>query len=98
MTEQDFKVNANGFTALEPRDGYRKDNSLWFGKCSECGEGIHNSRLVGKWEHTIYTYKKFYSQENFERGVYNQAKSYSVDYCPTKENKLVECVVEVVTI
>ena len=95
MSETDFLVNANGFTVLEPRDGYRKDNSLWFGKCSECGEGVSNSRHNNVWKHTVFTYKKYYSQDNFERGVYNQASSYQVDYCPTKEGKLVECVVEV---
>jgi hypothetical protein len=95
MTEQDFKVNANGFTALNAHDGYRKDNTLWFAECSECGDHISNSRHDNFWAHTVYTFKKFYSQENFERGVYNQASSYQVDYCPKVEGKVVECVVEV---
>jgi hypothetical protein len=32
----------NGFTALNPADGYRKDNRLWFGNCSVCGERVTN--------------------------------------------------------
>jgi len=92
MTDQDFQVNANGFVALEPRDGFRKDNSLWFAKCSECGEGIHNSRLVGKWEHTIYIERGWFSIEAYEQNQHpNTTRSYSVDYCPKVTGEVVEC-------
>lgn len=74
---------ANGFTALNCEDGFRKDNRLWFGECSECGERIHNSHLDGVWKHTIYLEKGFYSKENFDKGFpYNFASSRDVDYCP----------------
>lgn len=85
---------ANGFTALNCEDGYRKDNRLWFGECSECGQRIHNSHLVGKWEHTIYTEKGFYSKEAFELGLfYNFASSKDVDYCPKVQGEEINTIV-----
>lgn len=92
MTEQDFKVEANGFTALNPQDGHRKDNSLWFADCSECGERITNSRLTGVWEHTSYLLKGFHSQHDLESGNrYFHATSRQVDYCPQSTGKIDEC-------
>jgi hypothetical protein len=74
---------ANGFTALNCEDGFRKDNRLWFGECSECGERITNSALDGVWKHTIYLEKGFYSKEEFDRdGIYNFGRSKQTDYCP----------------
>jgi hypothetical protein len=75
--EQDFQVNANGFTVLNAEDGYRKDNRLWFGECSECGERITNSALKGIWEHEIVIEEKRY-----ENGAIAYRSSRKVDYCP----------------
>ena len=62
----------NGFTVLNPADGIRKDNRLWFGTCSVCGESVTNSALTGKgWEHTVYLVNEP-----------NHKVSKSVDYCP----------------
>ena len=46
----------NGFTVINPEDGYRKDNSLWFGECSECGERVVSSLMSAKnvgWTHSV---------------------------------------------
>lgn len=74
---QDFKVNANGFTVLNARDGFRKDNSLWFGECSVCGETVSNSRLSGVWEHQVILEEKL-----FEDGRVFMRKTRQIDYCP----------------
>ena len=42
----------SNFTVLNPEDGYRKDNSLWFGECSVCGERVSNSKHSNKWMHS----------------------------------------------
>lgn len=80
---------ANGFTALNCEDGFRKDNRLWFGECSECGERITNSALKGVWEHTIYFERGWFSnQEWFEKRIMpNYSSSKNVDYCPKVEGK-----------
>lgn len=70
--EQDFKINANGFTALNAHDGYRKDNRLWFGECSVCGERITNSALTGIWEHQLILEQNGLS-----------TRSRQIDYCPS---------------
>ena len=78
VTKENFKqIRVEGigsnFKVLNPEDGYRKDNRLWFGTCSECGDSVTNSSLTGKgWEHsvvvdTIGTTGKVYR---------------SLDYCP----------------
>ena len=42
------------FTVLNPEDGYRKDNRLWFGHCSECGERVTSSSIDGiLWKHSV---------------------------------------------
>jgi hypothetical protein len=85
---------ANGFTALNCEDGFRKDNRLWFGECSECGERITNSHFDGVWKHTVYSEKGFYSKEKFDEGIfYNQSTSRQVDYCPKVEGKEVAPIV-----
>ena len=61
----------NGFTVLNPADGYRKDNTLWFGNCANCGEKITNSSLKGIWEHKLI--EKFDGHEKWT----------SIDYCPS---------------
>lgn len=73
-SKNDWAVNANGFVVLNPRDGYRKDNRLWFGECSECGESVTNSALKGIWVHTIILERDGLS-----------TKSKDVDYCPSNQ-------------
>jgi hypothetical protein len=60
-----------GFSVLNPADGYRKDNRLWFGNCSVCNERVTHSNLVGIWEHT----------EILEQAK-NYTKSRQIDFCP----------------
>lgn len=65
---------ANGFTAINCEDGFKKDNRLWFGECSVCGERITNSALKGIWEHTVIL-----EQDGLS------TKSKTVDYCPKNQ-------------
>jgi hypothetical protein len=70
----------NGFSVINPADGFRKDNRLWFGTCSECGESVTNSSLTGKgWEHNLILEQKFH-----ESGTIAYQSSRNVDYCPSK--------------
>ncbi len=65
----------NGFSVINPHDGFRKDNRLWFGNCSECGELVTNSALTGKgWEHNLIT--------GYIGSTGTSSKN--VDYCPSK--------------
>lgn len=89
---KDFQVNANGFIALNPRDGFRQDNKLWFAQCSECGETITNSAFDGFWTHRVYSEKGYYSKESLEKDLIpNFSSSRSVDYCPKVANIITEC-------
>ena len=81
------------FQVLNPADGYRKDNSLWFGNCSECGERVAHSFHTRAWSHTIYEYQEWYSKSAFESGMpANHSKSRQVDYCPKARGEVVDCV------
>ena len=76
--ETDFQTTTNkGFSVLEARDGYRKDNTLWFGICSVCGDRVTNSALKGEWEHTLILEQKFW-----EDGRVMMTSSKQIDYCP----------------
>ena len=82
VTKENFKQIrsegiGNGFTVLNPEDGSRKDNRLWFGMCSECGEIVTNSNLNGIWKHEIVLEEKRYPS-----GVIAYRSSKQVDYCP----------------
>ena len=84
----------SNFSVLNPADGFRQDNTLWFGTCSECGERVSQSLHHDYWSHTIYTEKGYFSKDSWERGVYhNYATSKSSDYCPTAKGEVVPCVV-----
>ena len=61
----------NGFTVLNPHDGFRKDNTLWFGTCNTCGESVTQSHFDKTWNHTVYLVKEA-----------NHSVSRQVDYCP----------------
>ena len=64
------------FDVLSPEDGYRKDNRLWFGTCTQCGERVTSSFVDGVvWKHTAILPSKFGGE-----------LSKSIDYCP--ENPL----------
>jgi hypothetical protein len=69
----------NGFSVLNPADGYRKDNRLWFGECSVCGERVTNSSLTGNgWEHNLILEQTFHAD-----GVSPlMTRSKRIDYCP----------------
>lgn len=79
-SKNDWAVNANGFTVLNPADGFRKDNRLWFGECSVCGERVHNSALKGIWEHTLIL-----EQTKNADGFVTYQKSRDIDYCPSNQ-------------
>jgi hypothetical protein len=91
MNKVEKVQEANGFTALNCEDGYRKDNRLWFGECSECGERITNSALKGVWVHTVYSERGWFSnQEWFEMRIMpNYSSSKDVDYCPKSTGQYV---------
>lgn len=72
----------NGFTALEPHDGFRKDNSVWFGVCSECGETVSNSWREGVWVHTVYTSRTYYPN-----GLPASSTSHQANYCPKQRGE-----------
>ena len=83
VTKENFQsIRENGigynFTVLNPADGYRKNNQLWFGTCSECGDTVTNSAVMGwGWEHKIVTV-----DEILPSGT-RHTSSRSVTYCPT---------------
>ncbi len=87
ITKENFqeireKGIGNGFTVLNPADGFRKNNQLWFGTCSECGERVTNSAVMGwGWEHKIVLV-----DEILPSGT-RHTSSRSVNYCPTVERK-----------
>jgi hypothetical protein len=63
----------NGFTVLNPADGFRKDNTLWFGNCANCGERVTQSRFDKFWSHTVPA-----------KGISGDwTATRSVDYCPS---------------
>lgn len=72
----------NGFTALDPHDGFRRDDTLWFGTCSECGEIVTNSWREGIWKHTIYTNKTYHAS-----GALLSSTSHEADYCPKQRGE-----------
>jgi hypothetical protein len=61
MNIMEIRKNGIGsnFSVINPEDGYRKDNRLWFGTCSECGESVTNSSLKGSWVHSIHSLTEY---------------------------------------
>jgi hypothetical protein len=76
----------NGFKVLVPTDGFRNDQTLWFGTCGECGESVNNSWRDGLWVHTVWVQRRFYANGNFAGG-----QSHGVDYCPTERGDKTAC-------
>lgn len=72
----------NGFAVLNPEDGFRRDNTLWFGTCSECGESVSNSWRDGVWEHAIRTNQTYHK----DGSLLSQSTRF-VDYCPTQRGE-----------
>lgn len=68
----------NGFSVLEPADGFRRDGSLWFGTCSVCGERVTNSLRDGVWSHRVAT-----GDTRDSDGFILGTASVLVGYCPT---------------
>ena len=97
ITKENFQsVRENGigsnFSVINPADGFRKDNRLWFGTCSVCNESVTNSAVSGRgWEHTIYLEKGYFSKDNYLKGTTNMASSKSVTYCPTAKGETHPC-------
>jgi hypothetical protein len=76
--ETDFQTTTDkGFNVLEARDGYRNDNSLWFGICSVCGDRVTNSALKGEWEHELILNIEYHTD-----GTIFTKTSRQIDYCP----------------
>lgn len=70
----------SNFTVINPHDGYRKDNRLWFGECATCGESVSSSSMSAKnvgWTHEIRTNVKYHASGNVL-----SYSSRAIDYCP----------------
>lgn len=62
----------SNFTVSNASDGYRKDNSVWFGTCDTCGEQVSSSVMSTGWTHSVVV-----------RLIGTTGKEIkSVDYCP----------------
>lgn len=58
LREQNFKTIrekglGSNFDVLDPKDSGRKDNIVWVGTCSKCGERVFNRKDKGLWEHEV---------------------------------------------
>lgn len=74
VREQGLGLN---FRVLNPEDGFRKDNTLWFGECDTCGERVSNSLHDKFWAHTAVLEVKYHTS-----GHILSQKSIQIDYCP----------------
>lgn len=63
----------SNFEVINPEDGRRKDNRVWFGTCSVCQDRVSNSITRNVWEHTVTTQ------------VDGRDKLKWIDYCPEAE-------------
>lgn len=79
----------NFFRVLDPHDGFRNNDQLWFGKCDHCKETVTNSHLDGIWKHTVYTELEYWGDNKRP----NSTTSHQVNYCPKLEGKVVEPVI-----
>lgn len=60
VTDEMTRLRTGGigsnFTVVDPADGYRKNDQLWFGTCGTCGERVTSSRFNrGVWMHKLIT-------------------------------------------
>jgi len=75
LVEIRTKGIGSNFSVIDPKDGFRKDNRLWFGTCSECGEMVSSSSMSMKfngWTHSVVI-KTFGTTGKMIE---------SIDYCP----------------
>ena len=63
----------SNFKVVDQKDGFRNDNSIWFGNCATCGGHVSNSVFNGVWEHTTYG----------ESDSLNVIIMKKLDYCPS---------------
>jgi hypothetical protein len=75
IREQGIGLN---FNVLNPEDGYRKDNALWFGKCDTCGEHVSNSLHNKFWAHSPVLEVKYHA----DGSTILSRKTTQIDYCP----------------
>jgi hypothetical protein len=82
LPQQDIRERGIGlnFDVMNPEDGFRKDNALWFGKCSVCGDRVSNSRHAKLWEHDLTISVQYHTN-----GAILSRQSKNVDYCPLGE-------------
>ncbi len=82
LTTQEAREKGIGynFKVANQADGYRKDNTLWFGTCTSCGERVTNSIRDGKWMH-----EEIIEAEYHPDGQLFTKKTRQLDYCPTSE-------------
>lgn len=68
----------NGFTVLNPGDGFRKNDQLWFGTCAVCGEMVSSSwHDQGAWIHKLRTFDE----------KWGCTVSRNLDHCPTNKKE-----------
>jgi hypothetical protein len=81
-TVQEIREQGIGFNfkVANQADGYRKDNRLWFGTCTSCGERVTNSSLNGVWMH-----EDVLEITHHEDGQVASRKTRQLDYCPSSE-------------
>ena len=79
------EIRKNGigsnFTVINPKDGYRQDDRLWFGECATCGESVSSSSMSAKnvgWTHSITKVISYHNDGITPCGM----SITSVDYCP----------------
>jgi hypothetical protein len=82
LTIQEIREQGIGsnFKVANQADGFRKDNTVWFGTCTSCGERISNSFHSGKWMHEEVLDIKYHTN-----GQILSKSSRQLDYCPTSE-------------
>jgi hypothetical protein len=79
LPQQDIRERGIGlnFDVMAPQDGFRKDNSLWFGKCTVCMQTVSNSLHFKLWEHDVILKTTYHAN-----GDILSRQSKKVDYCP----------------
>lgn len=65
------------FDVIDPEDGFRKDNTLWFGTCNVCKEAVSSSYHSKLWQHNIDLEVTYHAS-----GQILSRKSIQVDHCP----------------
>ena len=68
----------SNFSVLNPHDGYRKNDQLWFGTCAQCCERVTSSRHDGNaWMHRLVI------EKGVPLGMSGRGDTTrQIDYCP----------------